>query len=272
MITFSCEACGERIVVSEEYAGKKGRCGTCGGVNVVPDVSEEPTGAEDGSPLRRPRPTSRAQTAEEDNQAYKLAAKSNECPHCRGEVPRTAKKCPHCGVVLAGVAAHAPAVAAEVSGYGGYEAAPAYEFYYAGFWRRFAAAFVDSLILVIGGFMVGIVFGFMLGFILGAMGKDLGTIQSVCRLAGNILGWILNWLYFALFECSAKQATLGKMALGIVVTDMDGKRISFGRASGRFWGKIISALTFGIGFIMAGFTARKQALHDIMASCLVVKG
>ena len=71
-------------------------------------------------------------------------------------------------------------------------------------------------------------------------------------------------------ESSSKQATLGKLALGIVVTDLSGNRISFGRATGRYFGKIVSGMIMCIGYIMAGFTERKQALHDIMASCLVI--
>jgi uncharacterized RDD family membrane protein YckC len=71
-------------------------------------------------------------------------------------------------------------------------------------------------------------------------------------------------------ESSSKQATLGKLALGIVVTDLNGNRISFGRATGRYFGKIVSGMIFAIGYIMAGFTEKKQALHDMIASCLVV--
>jgi uncharacterized RDD family membrane protein YckC len=78
-----------------------------------------------------------------------------------------------------------------------------------------------------------------------------------------------EWLYFALME-SMKGATLGKMALGIIVTDLQGNRISFGRATGRYFAKIISSLTILVGYIMAGFTQRKQALHDIIAGCLVI--
>lgn len=73
-------------------------------------------------------------------------------------------------------------------------------------------------------------------------------------------------------ESSAKQATLGKMALGIVVTDLEGARIGFGRATGRYFAKILSGLILGIGFLMAAFTERKQGLHDIIAGTLVVKG
>jgi uncharacterized RDD family membrane protein YckC len=82
---------------------------------------------------------------------------------------------------------------------------------------------------------------------------------------------VLNWLYYALLESSAWQGTLGKKALGLEVTDLQGRRIGFGRASGRFFAKFISVLTLFIGFIMAGFTERKQALHDMIAGCLVIR-
>jgi uncharacterized RDD family membrane protein YckC len=90
------------------------------------------------------------------------------------------------------------------------------------------------------------------------------------EVIGNLLGITLNWLYFALMESSSKQATPGKMAIRIAVTDLRGNRISFGRATGRHFGKIISIFTFFIGFLMAGFTKRKQALHDMMAGCLII--
>ena len=69
---------------------------------------------------------------------------------------------------------------------------------------------------------------------------------------------------------SEKQATVGKMVLGMVVTDVNGGRISFGRATGRHFAKWLSALILGIGFLMAAFTERKQALHDMIADTLVV--
>jgi uncharacterized RDD family membrane protein YckC len=72
-------------------------------------------------------------------------------------------------------------------------------------------------------------------------------------------------------ECSDNQATLGKMAIGIIVTDLNGNKISFGRATGRYFGKIISSVILLIGFFMAAFTEKKQAFHDIITGCLVVK-
>jgi len=82
---------------------------------------------------------------------------------------------------------------------------------------------------------------------------------------------VVPWLYWALMESSSHQATLGKMALGLNVTDLKGERLSFGRATGRYFGKFVSELILYIGFMMAGWTAKKQALHDIMAGTLVVK-
>jgi uncharacterized RDD family membrane protein YckC len=80
----------------------------------------------------------------------------------------------------------------------------------------------------------------------------------------------LTWLYYAFMESSKYQATLGKMVLGIVVTDMNGQRISFGRAVGRNLAKIVSQIILCIGYLMIAFTQKKQGLHDIMANCLVV--
>ena len=148
---------------------------------------------------------------------------------------------------------------------------------YAGFWRRFVAHLIDQFIMGIVAFMLFIPGLAMLGIGIGAgfsedspsaIGFILAAIAAYLTAILVIL--VLQWLYFALMESSNKQATLGKLALGIIVTDLSGGRISFGRASGRYFGKIISGLILYIGFIMAGFTDRKQALHDIMASCLVV--
>jgi uncharacterized RDD family membrane protein YckC len=72
-------------------------------------------------------------------------------------------------------------------------------------------------------------------------------------------------------ESSSKQATLGKMALALKVTDLQGRRISFARATGRHFAKIISGMILLIGYIMAGFTERKQALHDMIAGTLVIR-
>ena len=128
---------------------------------------------------------------------------------------------------------------------------------YSGFWRRFVAYVIDNILL-------SVIF-WLLVLVLGGIAGDGGVIGAYT------LGAIV-WLgYYAAMESSTSQATVGKMALGIQVTDLEGNRISFGRALGRNLAKIISVLIFYIGFIMAAFTAKKQALQDMIAGTLVVK-
>lgn len=134
---------------------------------------------------------------------------------------------------------------------------------YAGFWKRFAAVIIDSIIVY------GIIFVLMTMLGYGEMtGGIKAAIINIALL--NLLSFVIYVLYWSLFESSRLQATPGKMALGIKVTDINGGRVSFGRALGRNLGKIISGLTLNIGYVMAGFTVRKQALHDKMADCLVM--
>lgn len=113
------------------------------------------------------------------------------------------------------------------------------------------------------------------GLIFGAAGaREAAGIGAVLFAFGILIGLVIylagSWLYHTLMESSRHQATLGKMALGIQVTDMNGNRISFSRANGRFFGKWLSGAIMNAGYLMAAFTEKKQALHDILASCLVV--
>jgi uncharacterized RDD family membrane protein YckC len=132
---------------------------------------------------------------------------------------------------------------------------------YAGFWRRVAAVLIDGVLLS----AVTVPLTLALG--------DGDTYAEAARsTAGSSISAVVTWLYSALMESSAKQATVGKIALGIIVTDLEGRRIGFGKATGRHFAKIISALILGIGFLMVAFTRRKQGLHDILAGTLVVRG
>ena len=121
---------------------------------------------------------------------------------------------------------------------------------YAGFWRRVLAVIVDGIILC--------------GVLWAISGGDITGAPWLVSTA-------LGWLYAALLESSPKQATIGKMVVGIIVTDEDGKRISIMRATGRHFAKWISAIILFIGFIMVAFTEKKQGLHDMLANTLVVK-
>lgn len=124
---------------------------------------------------------------------------------------------------------------------------------YAGFLKRLVAIIIDGILL-----------GVVLSIVSSLLGFGYESPQ------GNSLSIVLNWLYFAGMESSMGQATLGKKAMGIIVTDMDGRQISFWNATGRYFAKIVSAIILLIGFFMAGFTEKKQALHDILARTLVV--
>ena len=143
---------------------------------------------------------------------------------------------------------------------------------YAGFWKRFAAAIVDKLIT---GAFAGIYAAFGGWFYFFSMGTADTSFVGDAFYATVVIGFLVcffsfDWLYYAIMESSNLQATLGKLALGIKVTDLEGNRITFGRASGRHFAKMISNMTAYIGYVLAAFTERKQALHDMIAGCLLV--
>lgn len=133
---------------------------------------------------------------------------------------------------------------------------------YAGFGQRFVAYIVDAI-------LVGLLSG-VIGFVLGMIGGAAGLQTAMIGIIAQIVGIVIAVAYYAGLESSDKQATLGKQMMGIKVTDLSGRRISFGQGVGRFFGKIVSALILFIGFIMAAFTAKKQGLHDMMAGTLVM--
>jgi uncharacterized RDD family membrane protein YckC len=179
------------------------------------------------------------------------------CPKCGAANDDAFVFCAKCGqhlqnpVAAPPPAVPAPPVPAQVS--------------YAGFWKRLGAYLIDSLI-------VGIVAGIIGAIIIAATGSDVEEDSGYTAVDGfiQVIAFFGGWIYYALMESSPKKATLGKMALGIVVTDYEGKQISFGKATGRYFGKLISAIILLIGFLMAGWTEKKQALHDMMAGTLVV--
>ena len=142
---------------------------------------------------------------------------------------------------------------------------------YGGFWIRVVAFIIDGIILRVVVAPVGMIFGG-----LGMAGMMSGIPHRGLRFLGSGITIILlifgSWLYEAFMESSSYQATLGKMIFGMKVTDLNGNRISFERATGRHFAKWLSAMILGIGYIMVGFTERKQGLHDLLAGTLVRRG
>lgn len=143
--------------------------------------------------------------------------------------------------------------------------------FHAGFWRRFVALFIDRMIIAVVSWVLYFLF-LMVGVITAAsVGDKAGIFAGISMIVAYLLITIVGqWLYFALCESSRWQATIGKLAMGLRVTNMNGERIGFGRASGRYFGKFISGILLGIGYMLAGWTPRKQALHDMLAQCCVV--
>jgi uncharacterized RDD family membrane protein YckC len=149
---------------------------------------------------------------------------------------------------------------------------------YAGFWRRLAGSLIDSLVLLVPfGILAGIgaAHGYNLGYHYhphAAPGQSLITEPTARQqLVIQLIVAVPSWLYFALFMSSGWQATLGQRAVGVRVTDLEGRRISFARATGRYFASIVSDWTLGIGYLMMIWTKRKQTLQDMMASTVGVK-
>ncbi len=168
---------------------------------------------------------------------------------------------------------------------------------YASFWKRLAAYLIDIIVMSIATLAAGYIL--QIGFFILLLPRKINIIAlgyEIGQILGIMLISIIPWLYFSVMESSSKQATLGKMALGIIVTDLERSKISRGRAIGRNLAKIISGwvsiamgviIAFFIGipeswiiisglmllifeFLIIGLTVKQQALHDIMADTLVV--
>jgi uncharacterized RDD family membrane protein YckC len=159
----------------------------------------------------------------------------------------------------------------------------AYAVSYAGFWKRLLAYIIDAIVLWIPSVAIQKMMG---GDVADEAMKQAQLASpsdpQVLLTAMNhyyaamspamLVLTVITWLYFAICESSPWQATPGKLALGIRVTDLQGNRISLPHALGRYAGKFLSAFILLIGFLMAAFTERKQALHDLIANTLVVNG
>lgn len=161
-------------------------------------------------------------------------------------------------------------------------------FKYAGFWVRFLAFVLDQLILGFVKTILVIPFTVLLNLNIVSPGAnndsyfamyDAVQYEDPVLFVGAFLfsllilfvfNFIIEWFYYAFFESSRNMGTPGKMILGLKVIDFEGNRISFGKATGRYFAKLLSAMVLLVGYIMAAFTERKQALHDILANCFVV--
>lgn len=140
---------------------------------------------------------------------------------------------------------------------------------YAGFWIRFLALFIDNIIISFAMLPFNMVLQFS-GLSSAAKGQPPAMPSVSTLLLYVVIAVVIPWLYFSLQESSAKMSTIGKRVCGLVVTDLNGQQISFGKATARFLVSNISYLTLGIGFVIAAFTQKRQTLHDIMVGTVVI--
>ena len=138
------------------------------------------------------------------------------------------------------------------------------EFEYAGFWKRFAAYFIDLVVLL----PIIIVTSSRLIYYLTLEPPDKNI--DILIITNFLISLLASWIYHSALESSKYQGSFGKVSLGIIVTDLNGDRISFYRATGRHFGKILSKLICYLGILMIAFTEKKQGLHDIMSKCIVI--
>lgn len=156
---------------------------------------------------------------------------------------------------------------------------------YASIGKRFIAMLIDGVIT----YLISNGISYAVGFAFQSSSTAMPDINALQADPENISLWLQQftplidllvidllltvlviWLYYAIFESSGMQATPGKMVMGMKITDIDGDPIGFGMATGRYLGKLISGFLFGFPYIIALFTSKKQAMHDLLAGTIVI--
>lgn len=195
------------------------------------------------------------------------------CSRCGTWAPDTQTACASCGAPLAAaastptsapVAASGPQPSAFVA-----PSVPAGprrwpRDVFGGFWRRLAASLIDGLVLFFPQAIVKVLLG------LPVFGTAEGDEAEKDLLVGAVF-FAVYWIYAALLESSSRQATLGQQLFGLRVMDLDGRRIDFGRATGRYFAQVLSALLCGVGYLFNLWTSRRQTLHDLITGCVLVR-
>lgn len=131
---------------------------------------------------------------------------------------------------------------------------------YASFWQRAIAFLIDSAILYIINTLVSGIF---------QLSTSITDVKDL--LVSCLISIVIGWTYYSIQESSSKRATLGKRAVGLQVTDINGEQISFWRATGRYFSAYLSALLLFVGYLMMPFTPKRQTLHDLIAGTIVIR-
>lgn len=238
VIEFSCSQCQRLLRTSDDKAGRTAKCPDCQTPITVPQAGSAPPDFSDEPAAFREH---------EDN--------TTPCPMCGAENDSWVKRCQSCGEELTHVGVRT------ADGYMALEFAP--------LGSRFVAIIIDIVITLIMNFSVGLA----IGLAIIAAGKNMNRAElDTLETAANALGFVLVWLYYTLQESSEKQATVGKRVMGLMVATVDGERLSFMHATGRylsyFLGMILCTF-FGASMWMAAFTEKKQTFHDMISKTVV---
>ena len=189
------------------------------------------------------------------------------CTSCGNPLLPDGKFCLFCGDILADASrpgvSHATSPAAVES----ISASPEY----AGFWLRVWAGSIDILLEALAALLVTLIVDIAMKLITPQFGLSPITARYVTGIAFIAVLTIGAWLYCACAESSAWRATVGKRIVGLQVVTASGGKLSFGQATVRHFMKFLSLFTAAVGFMMAGWTKRKQALHDMPSDTVVVR-
>lgn len=177
------------------------------------------------------------------------------CSRCGSWAPDNQATCSLCGLAL------------QVDNWGVVPARPATVVVpivsYAGFWRRLTSVLLDSVLLFFPAATMRVLVG------LPALPDLLNaTPTPPSAVAAEML---LDLLYVAVFVSSRRRATLGMQVMGLELTDLNGARIGFGRATLRWIAQILDLITLGIGYLIMLFTPRRQTLHDLVTGTVMVR-
>jgi uncharacterized RDD family membrane protein YckC len=223
-------------------------CPTCGKTSLVGTFCEHC-----GAPL----PVLSNQPDASQVKYEQSASPALYCPTCGAGLQfKDAEICPKCGVRIKSPSGMAT------------------DRVFAGFWNRFGGYLIDAIILsvitIVISFFIGVLYGISMYSSRSHYSNNSDLALTGLTIIIYFIAFLIALFYFSIQESSVHQATFGKRAVGVIVTDYQGNRISFGRAVGRFFGRIVVLFTLGIGYIIIGFTEKKQGLHDYIASTYVV--
>ncbi len=273
-IDFDCSGCGRTYRVDEALAGKRTKCKICDAILTVPSPSLKasrpplqtfgaaaaPSPRPAFAPISTPRPKLSPEPEHSAAHLYGIEDADDGPAHARpsydyDDEPEEEIQGPR-----------RPSRPGQAMGKG-----KASRRELAGILGRFAASLIDGVFLIVVLFVCFFLSGVAVGIYVSSQGRQVTPEDIAAAVMYCYIGWVVfTYLYYAGMTSSSHQATLGKLAMGIRICDLDGRPIGFGRALLRELAKILSSF-FLIGFIMAFFTEKKQALHDIMLQTLVVK-